>query len=91
VLEKLVDIQLQRVQTHKPLTYTEPGIKEVANQAIDKVMCMRVCQEFDGLLKTYKKMKLDGQFKEIFFVLGELDKVAELYEFIARQQTNELR
>ena len=37
-------------------------------------------QEFSGLLGTYKKDGLHNKYKDQFFILEELDKVAEAFD-----------
>jgi 5'-deoxynucleotidase YfbR-like HD superfamily hydrolase len=64
------------------LTYTEPGIKEVTLERIERSESMRVSQEYSKLLANYKQINSD--FKELIFVLEELDKVAEAFELMGK-------
>lgn len=42
----------------------------------------RVAVEFQMMLQNYKKEGLQSTYKELFFIIDELDKIAQAFEFL---------
>jgi hypothetical protein len=89
VMQKLIKMQFDRIVQHKPMTFTEPGTKMVTGVSTDKSLQNRVSQEFAIMLTNYKKEGHHEKFRDLFFILEELDKVAEAFDCLNNVSTTD--